>query len=144
MKRRMWKSDLYGTAVRSADVRLRHRFLFFFARRVVGSVNKPYKPDSISESAGRAQILTVYVVDVEWGASWASDDRVSMIGVTGGSRVFHFLERRFSAHPVPHLVLPRTLHTWCSRPARKGRRARAGLGWLACGEMQLLNVIPFL
>lgn len=65
MKRRMWKSDLYGTAVRSADVRLRHRFLFFFARRVVGSVNKPYKPDSISESAGRAQILTVYVVDVE-------------------------------------------------------------------------------
>lgn len=63
----MWKGDLYGTAVRSADVRLRHRFLFFFffARRVVGSVNKPYKPDSISESAGRAQILTVYVVDVE-------------------------------------------------------------------------------
>lgn len=40
-------------------------FFFFFARRVVGSVNKPYKPDSISESAGRAQILTVYVVDVE-------------------------------------------------------------------------------
>lgn len=37
----------------------------FFARRVVGSVNKPYKPDSISESAGLVQILTVNVVDVK-------------------------------------------------------------------------------
>lgn len=64
------------------------------------------------------QVLTVCAVDVKCGVS-VCDDNVSMIGVTGGSRVFHFLERRLSAHPVPLLALHRTRGRGAPRPCQK-------------------------